>query len=93
MASNDAAESTNVEFLEGFGDYVASEEPEVSNNPPTNYRADIVKDNYDDFNDKFYGNNDVMASNKSALHGTHVSGIIAASRKNGIQAWMVSLIM
>jgi subtilisin family serine protease len=25
-----------------------------------------------------------MASNKSALHGTHVSGLIAAVRKNGI---------
>ena len=85
MSGNDAMETTNEEFLEGFGEYVSGEEKkaDAGNNPPTNYRADIVKDNYDDFNDKFYGNNDVMVSNKSALHGTHVSGIIAASRANG----------
>jgi subtilisin family serine protease len=44
----------------------------------------VVKDNYKDFNDKFYGNGNVQVSNKSALHGTHVSGIIAASRNNGV---------
>jgi cell wall-associated protease len=85
MSNNDALETTNVEFLEGFGDYVSGEEKkaEAGNTPPTAYRADIVKDNYSDFNDKFYGNSDVMASNKGALHGTHVAGIIAASRGNG----------
>ncbi|MFZ1261232.1 MAG: S8 family serine peptidase, partial [Chitinophagaceae bacterium] len=85
MSGNDAMESTNEEFLEGFGDYVNGEEKkaEAGNTPPKTYRADVVKDNYSDFNDKFYGNNDVMVSNKSALHGTHVSGIIAASRSNG----------
>lgn len=85
MSGNDALETTNEEFLEGFGDYVRGEEKkaEAGNTPPKAYRADIVKDTYGDFNDKFYGNNDVMASNKGALHGTHVSGIIAASRNNG----------
>lgn len=85
MSGNDALETTNAEFLEGFGDYVNGEEKkaEAGNTPPQNYREDIVKDNYSDFNDKFYGNNDVMASNKGALHGTHVSGIIAAARNNG----------
>jgi subtilisin family serine protease len=86
MAGNDAMETTNQEFLEGFGDYVNSEETktEAANSSPEEYRAKIVKDNYNDFNDKFYGNPDVMASNKSAMHGTHVSGIIGASRKNGL---------
>ena len=86
MSGNDAIETTNQEFLEGFGDYVSGEEKkaESSGNAPEKYRANIVKDNYSDFNDKFYGNPDVMTSNKSALHGTHVSGIIAASRKNGV---------
>jgi subtilisin family serine protease len=85
MSGNDALETTNEEFLEGFGDYVNGEEKksEAANTPPKNYRDDIVKDNYSDFNDKFYGNPDVMASNKSAMHGTHVSGIIGAARKNG----------
>lgn len=86
MSGNDALESTNKDFLEGFGDYVSGEEKkaQAAETAPTPYRADIVKDNYDDINDKFYGNNNVMVSNKSALHGTHVSGIIAAARKNGV---------
>jgi subtilisin family serine protease len=83
---NDAMETSNQEFMEGFGDYVSGEvkKAEAGDTPPTPYRADIVKDNYSDFNDKFYGNGDVMASAKSALHGTHVAGIIAAARNNGV---------
>jgi len=86
MSRNDAMETSNEEFMEGFGDYVSGEEKkaEASNTAPEDYRGNIVKDNYNDFNDKFYGNPDVMSSNKSALHGTHVSGIIAASRNNGV---------
>lgn len=49
--------------------------------PPRDYRGEIVKDNENDINDKFYGNNDVMAS--TPFHGTHVSGIIAGVRNNG----------
>ncbi len=86
MAGNEATEATNEEFLEGFGDYVLAEEKkaEAGSKAPPTYRADVVKDNYSDFNDKFYGNGNVMVSNKSALHGTHVSGIIGAARKNGL---------
>jgi subtilisin family serine protease len=40
-----------------------------------------VQDNEADINDRFYGNNDIMAS--TPRHGTHVSGIIAAARGNG----------
>ena len=47
---------------------------------PIDYRNPIVLDNYDDVNDRYYGNNDVMAT--GAEHGTHVAGIIAADRKN-----------
>jgi subtilisin family serine protease len=45
----------------------------------------IVGDNYADLTEKFYGNNEVKGPD--AEHGTHVSGIIAANRKNkvGIQ--------
>src|SRR5262249_46523679 len=57
---------------------------EAADTPPKDYRGEIVQDNYNDFNDRFYGNNDVMASNKSALHGTHVAGIIGADRTNGV---------
>jgi cell wall-associated protease len=83
---NDAMEANNQEFIEGFGDYVNSElkKAEAADTPPENYRDKVVQDNYADFNDKFYGNGNVQVSNKSALHGTHVSGIIAASRANGV---------
>lgn len=42
----------------------------------------IVGDNYNDINEKYYGNADCKGP--GAFHGTHVAGIIAASRKNGI---------
>ncbi|MBT2620546.1 S8 family serine peptidase [Chryseobacterium sp. ISL-6] len=38
-------------------------------------RAEIVGDNYDDYNQKNYGNNDYQGPD--AEHGTHVAGIIA----------------
>lgn len=46
---------------------------------------DIVGDNPYDFNDRGYGNNNVIGPDpKGARHGTHVGGIIAAQRGNGI---------
>lgn len=67
-----------------FTDYFKGQEKkaEASQIAPKDYRGEIVKDNYYDFNDRFYGNPDVMAS--TPFHGTHVSGIIAAARNNGI---------
>lgn len=45
----------------------------------------IVGDNPDDFNDRKYGNNNVIGPEKEgAKHGTHVAGIIAQGRNNGI---------
>ena len=83
---NSAMDAYNTEFLEEFGDYVDNEtkKAEAGNKAPENYRASIVKDNYSDINDKFYGNGNVMVSNKSAVHGTHVAGIIGAARNNGV---------
>ncbi len=44
-------------------------------------------DNPNDFNDKpGYGNGNVMPIKKSESHGTHVAGIIAAERNNGLGA-------
>ena len=45
-------------------------------------RADIVKDNPNDLTQRFYGNNDLHGPDP--LHGTHVSGIIAAVRTNNL---------
>ncbi|GAB4199151.1 MAG: S8 family peptidase [Thermoflexibacter sp.] len=42
----------------------------------------IVGDNYEDNKERFYGNNDVKGPD--AKHGTHVAGIVAAKRGNGI---------
>ena len=49
---------------------------------PNANRKDVVGDDPFNINDKNYGNNNVAAGVPS--HGTHVSGIIAASRNNGI---------
>lgn len=82
--ANDMLDDKNTEFLEGFEAFASGEEnkAKAKNNAPEAYRQNVVGDNYDDINDKSYGNNDVMA--KTADHGTHVSGIIAAVRGNGI---------
>lgn len=42
----------------------------------------LVGDNYQDINEKGYGNNNVKGSDAS--HGTHVAGIIAANRNNDL---------
>jgi subtilisin family serine protease len=48
---------------------------------PNAQRREIIGDDYNNIEDKNYGNNNVSAGNPA--HGTHVSGIIAASRGNG----------
>lgn len=49
---------------------------------PDFHTRQIVGDNYEDKNERHYGNNDVTGPDP--MHGTHVSGIIAADRNNGI---------
>jgi len=45
----------------------------------------VVGDNVDDLTDTKYGNNNVIGPDKKgALHGTHVAGIIAQVRNNGL---------
>ncbi len=51
------------------------------------FRKEMLGDNPDDNTTKFYGNGDVDGPDpkeEDAKHGTHVAGIIAAERNNGI---------
>ncbi|HEY4335597.1 MAG TPA: S8 family peptidase [Puia sp.] len=81
--ANKIMDMSNKTFLSEFSEQVDQEERKASakENPPKNYRHDIVMDNENDINDKNYGNADVMAGDP--MHGTHVTGIIAAERGNG----------
>lgn len=63
---NDAVEYYGVQALFGYNTEFDSRE--------------IVGDNYSNFNERYYGNNDVKGPD--AEHGTHVAGIIGANRKN-----------
>jgi hypothetical protein len=77
-------ESTNVTFINELVQFYEGEKSKVEaiEKEPKRYRADVVKDNYDDPKDRFYGNNDVMGTDAS--HGTHVAGIIGAARNNNL---------
>jgi subtilisin family serine protease len=80
---NKIMEVSNKAFLNDFNEYVNIQEKkaEAKEKAPEETRKKIVQDNENDINDKYYGNNDIMAG--EPLHGTHVSGIIAAERNNG----------
>ncbi|ANQ48776.1 S8 family serine peptidase [Flammeovirga sp. MY04] len=69
----DAQIQEGVEYFEGQVKY--------NYNHELNTR-EIVGDNIDDKSEKDYGNNKVMGPD--AMHGTHVAGIIGASRGNNI---------
>ena len=79
---NENQEISNQQLLEELEGEVSK--AEAATKAPRNFRNEVVRDNYDDLNDRFYGNNNVMVSKSGALHGTHVSGIIAAARGNGV---------
>jgi len=77
---NNDYDITNQDILDDLKGQISK--AESGNKAPEDFRAEIVKDNENDINDRNYGNNDVMAGTPS--HGTHCSGIIAAARNNGI---------
>lgn len=66
--------------LEGAVEYFSSG-AQYGWNPDFDTR-DIVGDDYDDPDDRYYGNDDVQGPD--AFHGTHVAGIVAASRDNDL---------
>lgn len=78
--ANDNYNISNTEILQYIRGQVRK--GEAASTPPEDFRNNIVKDDPNNINDRYYGNNDVMAGTPS--HGTHCSGIIAAVRDNGI---------
>jgi cell wall-associated protease len=81
---NKIMDMTNKDFISDLTEEVDREEKKASvkTTAPKDNRKDIVQDNEADLNDRYYGNNDVMAGDP--MHGTHVTGIIGAERGNGI---------
>lgn len=85
LKSTGEPDVTYASFKSEFDEYMADlkRKAEMSENAaPVDKRAEIIGDNVNDINDKYYGNNDVMG--QFGFHGTHVSGIIAAARNNGV---------
>ena len=78
------ADEKNTNTIEQLDEYVDGKKSafESKEKAPFDYRAEIVKDNYLNIQDRYYGNADVMGP--SPMHGTHVTGIIGAIRNNGI---------
>ncbi len=76
--ANNSYEISNKQLLDEMEGQLRKGESATT--PPTEYRKDIVKDDESNINDRFYGNNDIMAS--TPFHGTHCSGIIGAARNN-----------
>lgn len=76
---NGSDEITNKQIIDEFNGQLRK--ADAANKAPEEYRKEIVQDDETDINDRFYGNNDVMAS--TPFHGTHCSGIIGAVRNNG----------
>jgi subtilisin family serine protease len=72
------AETPYAEMIKDLKDYVEGKEKSANAKllPPAPIRADIIKDNYENLNDRFYGNNDITGPN--ARHGTHVAGLVAS---------------
>ncbi|QAR30967.1 peptidase S8 [Ornithobacterium rhinotracheale] len=68
---NEASDALN--YYKGKADYYLNLEYDPRS---------IVGDNYNDVNERIYGNN--TTEGPDALHGTHVAGIIGAVRNNGI---------
>ncbi|TRZ78842.1 MAG: peptidase S8 [Chitinophagaceae bacterium] len=72
------SESTYPEIMSDLEEYVEGKEKAANAklNAPAPIREDIIKDQYENFADKYYGNNDITGPN--AKHGTHVAGLVAS---------------
>jgi subtilisin family serine protease len=71
-------ESPYTEVIADLKEYIEGKDKSANAKsiPPENIRAAIIKDNYENFADKYYGNNDITGP--SSKHGTHVAGLVAS---------------
>ncbi len=86
MKGNNMLDQSDKEFIDGLKEYIEYVEgeqrkAEAKVKAPRAYRKEIVGDDESNFNDRNYGNNDLMA--ETSMHGTHCAGIIGAVRGNG----------
>lgn len=74
----------NTSILKEIKDYKNSLENKIKRKEeaPEDTRGALVKDDYTNINDRYYGNNNLKAF--SGNHGTLVAGVIAARRDNTI---------
>jgi subtilisin family serine protease len=83
LKRNNAMDATNEALIGNVKFFLEDGEKKTAalSTPPLPYRQNVTKDDEYNFNARNYGNKDVMGHR--SFHGTHVSGIIAATRKNG----------
>ena len=80
LPSIDVARKSIKEQLAGAAEHFENQY-KYQYNPDFNDRVAIVGDNPENSYERYYGNND--SRGPDASHGTHVAGIIAATRQNG----------
>lgn len=73
---------TNTEIFTELKEFINKQQDlqRAKDSPVVNYRTEVTGDDENNWQTRKFGNGDVMG--KSSMHGTHVSGIIAADRKN-----------
>jgi subtilisin family serine protease len=64
-------------IVEDLNEYISGKEKSAVSidTPPEDLRKKITKDQYENLNDQYYGNNNITGPN--AKHGTHVAGLAA----------------
>ena len=82
--------SLDMESAQAFKDEINNDLIQINDRLDYNLNKDFKGrkngDDPDDYSKKIYGNNNVRPSEKGEKHGTHVAGIIAAVRNNGLGA-------
>jgi subtilisin family serine protease len=72
--------------LEEINNAVKSINERLNYNLNKDFKGRVNGDDPENMNSKFYGNGNVKPIKKDESHGTHVAGIIAAERNNGLGA-------